>query len=214
MTTHRISVLGTGDMGGAIVQALKERTEHSISVRGSHPGSVAAALIHRLGVQAATDEAIEESDIVFVVVPAKKISQVVPALKAYRGILVSVSVSGTVGQDGQKSCAAQIAEALPAARVVNAFTSIWSNVIRDPGTAGKTSVFVCSDDEDAKAAITSLAQELGFEPINAGQLSVALYAEALGMFAVRLVLDAGPAARSAFEHSRQSRRSGHDLLQT
>ena len=42
-----------------------------------------------------------------------------------------------------------------------AFTSIWSNVIRDPGKAGKTSVFVCSDDDDAKAVITALAEGLG-----------------------------------------------------
>jgi 8-hydroxy-5-deazaflavin:NADPH oxidoreductase len=192
MTTYHISVLGTGDMGGALAQALKERTQHVISVRGSHPGSAStAALIDRLGVRAAKDEDIEKSDILFVVVPAKQITQIVSVLKGYRGIVVSVSVSGTVGQDGQKSCAEQIAEALPAARVVNAFTSIWSNVIRDPGNAGKTSVFVCSDDEGAKTVITKLAEELGFEPINAGKLSVALYAEALGMFAVRLALDAG-----------------------
>lgn len=36
-----------------------------------------------------------------------------------------------------------------------------------------------------------LAAELGFEPINAGKLSIALYAEVLGMFAVRLALDSG-----------------------
>jgi 8-hydroxy-5-deazaflavin:NADPH oxidoreductase len=32
---------------------------------------------------------------------------------------------------------------------------------------------------------------LGFEPIDAGELSIALYAEMLGLFAIRLALDAG-----------------------
>ena len=64
-------------------------------------------------------------------------------------------------------------------------------MVRNPGKVGKTSAFVCSDDEDAKAVIMSLAEELGFEPINGGKLSVVLYAEALGMFAVRLALDSG-----------------------
>src|ERR1700735_2294705 len=33
MTKHRITVFGTGDMGGAIIQALTERTQHIIAVR-------------------------------------------------------------------------------------------------------------------------------------------------------------------------------------
>ena len=41
------------------------------------------------------------------------------------------------------------------------------------------------------------SEELGFEPINGGQLSVALYAEALGVFAVRLALDSGYGRPSA-----------------
>jgi predicted dinucleotide-binding enzyme len=192
MTKHRIAVLGAGDMGGAIVQALTTRTPHTVTIRGSHPGSASAsALIGRLPVREATNADIDESDIVFVVVPAKAIPEITPVLKGYRGIVVSVSVSGSVGRDGQKSCAEQLAEALPDARVVNAFTSIWSTVVRNPGNVGKTSAFVCSDHEEAKAVITSLAGELGFEPVNGGKLNIALYAEALGMFAVRLALDSG-----------------------
>jgi predicted dinucleotide-binding enzyme len=187
-----VPILGTGDMGGAIAQALAERTRHDVAVRGSRPGSASAsALINRLALREATDADIEQSDIVFVVVPAKAIPGVAPILKDYRGIIVSVSVSGAVGRDGRKSSAEQLAEALPAAHVVNAFTSIWSTVVRNPGKAGKTGAFVCSDDEDAKVVIMSLAEELGFEPTDGGKLSVALHAEALGMFAVRLALDSG-----------------------
>lgn len=192
MTTHRITVLGTGDMGGAIVQALAERTQHDVTVRASHLGSQSAnALVDRLGVREATDADICESDLVFVVVPAKALPEVVPLLEGYRGIVISVSVSGTVGRDGLKSSAEQLSEGLPQARIVNAFTSIWSTVVRNPGKGGKTSAFVCSDHEDAKAVVMSLAEELGFEPVNGGKLSVALYTEVLGMFAVRLALDSG-----------------------
>jgi 8-hydroxy-5-deazaflavin:NADPH oxidoreductase len=190
MTKHRITVLGTGDMGGAIIQALTERTQHIIAVRGSRAGSASAtALVDRLGVREASEADIEHSDIVFVVVPTKAILAIEPLLREYRGIVVSVSVSGAAGRDGQKSVAEQLADAAPGARIVNAFTSIWSDVVREPGNAGKTSAFVCSD--DAKAIVMKLADELGFEPINGGKLSVSLYAEALGVFAVRLALDSG-----------------------
>ena len=87
---------------------------------------------------------------------------------------------------------------------MSAFTSIWSDVIREPGNAGKTSAFVCSDDDDAKAIVMKLADELGFEPINGGKLSVALYAEALGVFAVRLALDSGYGRTISFRAFRAS----------
>jgi predicted dinucleotide-binding enzyme len=45
--------------------------------------------------------------------------------------------------------------------------------------------------DDAKAAVSGIAREAGFEPINGGKLAVALYAEALGMFVVRLALVSG-----------------------
>ncbi len=192
MTANKISVVGTGDMGGAIAEALVHRTRHHVTVRGSRPGSASAtALVNQLAVREATDDDIAHSDIVFVVVPALALSDVVRVLQSYEGIVVSVSVSGSVGLDGQKSTAEQLAALLPGARVTNAFTSVWSTVVRDPGTAGKTSVFVCSDDENAKSIIMSLAEELGFESINGGALNVALYAEMLGVFAVRLARDSG-----------------------
>jgi predicted dinucleotide-binding enzyme len=80
---------------------------------------------------------------------------------------------------------------LPDAKIVSAFTSVWSTVVRNPGTGEKTSVFVCSDHDDAKAVVFEIARDAGFEPINGGKLAIALYTEALGMFAVRLALDSG-----------------------
>jgi predicted dinucleotide-binding enzyme len=188
----RISILGTGDMGGAIATALSRRTGHQISVRGSRPASDSAAkLMATLGVAEATDEVIAHSDVVFVVVPAGAIPEALAPLADFRGIVVSVSVSASVGLDGLPSSAEKIAAALPDAKIVNAFTSVWSTVVRNPGTGEKTSVFVCSDHDDAKAVVFEIAQDAGFEPINGGKLAIALYTEALGMFAVRLALDSG-----------------------
>jgi 8-hydroxy-5-deazaflavin:NADPH oxidoreductase len=194
-----ISIIGTGDMGAAIATALRQRTRSSIKVRGSQVGSVSAAkLVKDLGVAEATDQDITESDVVFVVVPAVTLKSAIAALNSFTGIVVSVAVSSSVGRDGLPSCAEQIAAALPRAKVVNAFTSVWSSVVRDPGSGEKTSVFVCSDDDTAKDTISRLVEEAGFEPIDGGKLSVALYAEVLGMFAVRLALDSGYGQRISF----------------
>jgi predicted dinucleotide-binding enzyme len=188
----RISILGTGDMGGAIATALSRRTGHQISVRGSRPASDSAAkLMATLGVAEATDDVIAQSEVVFVVVPAGAIPEALAPLADFRRIVVSVSVSASVGLDRLPSSAERIATALPDAKIVNAFTSVWSAVVRNPGTGEKTSVFVCSDHDDAKAVVFEIARDAGFEPINGGKLAIALYTEALGMFAVRLALDSG-----------------------
>ncbi len=186
-------------MGGAIATALSRRTGSRIKVRGSKAGSVSAAnLIKELGVAEATDRDLIESDVVFVVVPAVALQFAIAALESFTGIVVSVSVSSSVGRDGLPSCAEQIAAALPRATIVNAFTSVWSSVVRDPGRDEKTSVFVCSDDSAAKSTISHLVEEAGFEPIDGGKLYIALYAEVLGMFAVRLALDSGYGKRISF----------------
>jgi predicted dinucleotide-binding enzyme len=192
MDRLRISILGTGDMGGAIATALSRRTEHEIRVRGSRLGSASARkLVETLSIVEATDREIADSAMAFIVVPANAIPQALASLESFRGIAVSVSVSASVAQDGLRSTAERVAVALPNAKVVNAFSSIWSNVVRNPGSVDTTSVFVCSDHEDAKATVSAIAKEAGFEPINGGKLAMALYAEALGMFAVRLALDSG-----------------------
>ncbi|WP_301782712.1 NADPH-dependent F420 reductase [Caballeronia sp. SEWSISQ10-4 2] len=199
MKALNISILGTGDMGGAIATAISRRTRHLLRVRGSQPGSASARrLIDELGVAEATDQDFLASDIVFVVVPAAAIEQAAAILNNYRGIVVAVSVSGSVGQDGLPSAAARMAALLPDATLVSAFTSIWSNVIREPGRSGKTSVFVCSDEDNAKDVVSGLANELGFEPVNGGKLAMALYAEMMGIFAVRLAIDSGYGRKISF----------------
>ena len=192
METLKISVLGTGDMGGALATALHERTDHAIYVRGSRDASISAKnLVDEFGLAAASLNDLLTSDVVFVVVPPAELSQVAAKLDHYTGIVVAVSVSREVGRDGQPSSAETLAVALGGAKVVSAFTSMWSDVVRNPGTEANVSAFIASDHDDAKAVVSALAKALGFQAIDGGPLANALYAEAMGMFAVRLAIDSG-----------------------
>jgi hypothetical protein len=125
-------------------------------------GASAAALADRLSLKLAADEDIAASDIVFAVVPPTAIVQVDETLADYRGIVIALIVDGTIGFDGNKSAAEQLAEALPNARVAGAFTSLWDAVVRNPGTSGKTSIFVFSDDEEARGTVVELCRRTGF----------------------------------------------------
>src|SRR5205823_10438398 len=73
----------------------------------------------------------------------------------------------------------------PGARVVKAFNTMASQVIeldRDLLTRRHVSVFLCSDDEQAKSLVKQLAEELGFIGVDCGKLERAQLVEAVGDF--------------------------------
>jgi predicted dinucleotide-binding enzyme len=74
---------------------------------------------------------------------------------------------------------------MPGARVVKAFNTMASQVIqldRDELARKPVSVYLCSDDEQAKSVVKGLAEELGFVGINCGALERAQLVEAVGDF--------------------------------
>ena len=69
-------------------------------------------------------------------------------------------------QDDGTSATEQLACLVPKGRVVTAFTSISSPLIREPASGGKPTVFICADDEAARATVIALAKEIGFEGVD------------------------------------------------
>lgn len=85
----------------------------------------------------------------------------------------------------------RIQAAFPAARVVKALNTINCNVMVDPGSVpGDHVVFVCGNDEEARAHASALITELGFPKhriIDLGDITGARGAEQYVMLWVRLV---------------------------
>ena len=149
--------------GRAFATAFAKRTSHTVSMRGSHAGSSsAAALSRQLGVRVADDKELLAADVVFVATPPATLDDVAAA-----GIIVSAMVPGTGGyelkRDDGTSAAEQLARLVSKGRVVTAFTSISSALIRDPASGEKPTVFTCAGDEAARSTVIALAKEIGFE---------------------------------------------------
>jgi len=140
----KLVIIGTGDMGSALAAALKQRAGHDVRVRGSHLGSHSAiGLVQQLGVSEASHHDFMVANAVFVVVPWGAIAATAKLLHSYVGIVVSVVVPWSNGGDPRTdmiSAAEHLSRFLPGARVVNAFTSISSTLIRNPGRGEKPSV--------------------------------------------------------------------------
>jgi predicted dinucleotide-binding enzyme len=113
------------------------------------------------------DKELLAADVVFVATPPATLDDVAATLKDYTGIIVSAMVPGAGGyelkRDDGTSAAEQLARLVPKGRVVTAFTSISSALIRDPASGEKPTVFTCADDEDARSTVIALATEIGFE---------------------------------------------------
>jgi 8-hydroxy-5-deazaflavin:NADPH oxidoreductase len=83
------------------------------------------------------------------------------------------------------SHAERLADDVPGARVVKAFNTMASQVIeldRDELARRRISVFLCSDDAEAKSIVKGLAEELGFIGVDCGELERAQMVEAVGDF--------------------------------
>jgi predicted dinucleotide-binding enzyme len=83
------------------------------------------------------------------------------------------------------SHAERLAADAPTARVVKAFNTMASQLIelgRDELARRRVSVFLCSDDAQAKSVVKGLAEELGFVGVDCGELERAQLVESVGDF--------------------------------
>jgi len=94
-------------------------------------------------------------------------------------------------QDDGTSATEQLARLVPKGRVVTAFTSISSALIREPASGEKPTVFTCADDKAARSTVIALAKEIGFEAVDAGHLDASRNIENLGLLVGQLAYGSG-----------------------
>lgn len=198
----KITVIGTGEMGSAIATAIVQRTKHEVFLKGSRPKSASVVkLCKELEVKEANEYDLLTSEIAILAVPGEAIEEAAKELGKFKNALLSVvSSSDYLKSDDASpvSAAEKFAELVPTAHVVHGFTSVAAQIMREPSKT-KSSVFVCGDNKAAVARISELATDLGFDPVKAGGLANARYAEAAGHLWAALAFDGGYGVRVHFE---------------
>jgi hypothetical protein len=87
----------------------------------------------------------------------------------------------------ETSAAEMLASWAPGARVVKIFNTTGANNMANPDYGGvAATMFYCGDDAGAKAAAAQLASDLGFDPVDAGNLEQARLLEPLALLWIRL----------------------------
>lgn len=91
------------------------------------------------------------------------------------------------GLEGDRSAAEQVAAWAPGAKVVKIFNTTGANNMDDPRFGDdRATMFYCGDDAEAKKVAARLAEELGFEAVDAGPLAEARSLEHLALLWIHL----------------------------
>jgi 8-hydroxy-5-deazaflavin:NADPH oxidoreductase len=174
--TH-VSILGTGNMGPAIAE---------IVTKGGNTVEL---------FDSSDTERPVTGDIVVFAVPYPAVSQVLAQRGDQLADKVVVDITNplnfetfdslTVPADG--SAAAEIAAALPEARVVKAFNTTFAATLKS-GVVGDRppTALIAGDDAEAKALLTEVVSAGGLSVVDAGSLRRARELEALGFLQISL----------------------------
>lgn len=186
----KIAIVGAGDVGKTLGTGWSKG--HRVDYVGrTLPAAEKGALVGA-------------AEVVVVATPAHAVDAALDGLPLAGKIVVDCTnplkpdLSGlTLGTD--TSAAEHLAAIAPGARVVKAFNTVGFNIMANPSFGDHSAVmFVAGDDAEAKKTVLALASELGFEGIDAGELTVARYLEPFAMLWIHLAYRAGLGRDFAF----------------
>jgi predicted dinucleotide-binding enzyme len=176
----RIGIIGSGEIGSGIAR-LAVAAGYEVLIANSRGPASLQGLIEELGPQARAGDVREAAD--FGEIPVLAIP-----LGAYtalpKGALVGKTILSTgnyyPGRDGRipqldarELTTAELEQSLlPGSVVVKAFNNIFSHHIPAlAASAPRTALAIFGDDDKAKARVSTIVDELGFEPVDAGTLA-------------------------------------------
>lgn len=189
-TAETIAIIGTGEVGSALGRRFGE-LDHVVVYGSRDPerDDVRRLVAATRGPARATSQAdaVVNADIVVLAIPWDAAREVTETLGDLSGrLVIDPTNPRRIDADGFRdyafdgSNAERIAEWLPGADVVKAFSTLGAATMLEPSLAGgPVSIPLAGDDADAKRTVAALARELGFEPVDVGPLRFARVIEGL-----------------------------------
>jgi predicted dinucleotide-binding enzyme len=180
MTT--IGIIGAGHIGSQIAR-LAVANDYNVVISNSRGPETLSALIAELGpkARAATAvEAAEAGDIVVVSVPLKNYRKVPVEPLASKIVIDTDNYyperDGHIAElDNESTTTSELLQAhLPTSKVVKAFNHIYAADLtthgQPAGAKNRRALVIAGDEKDAKASVTHLLDQFGFDTVDAGPL--------------------------------------------
>ena len=200
-----IAVIGGGGVGETLAKAWSRRghtvsfgvrdpgsekskklaTSSGIAVKSNGDAAAAAQVVVLATLWQATREAVQScGDLA-----GKIVIDCTNPLKAdFTGLAVGHTTSG----------AEQVASWASGARVFKAMNQIGSNLMDDPELPGGRPVMFVAGGQEGKGEVVNLVRELGFDTVDAGELTIARLLEPYAMLWIHLALRRGFGRNIAF----------------
>jgi predicted dinucleotide-binding enzyme len=177
-----IGIIGAGHIGSQVAR-LALASGYDVVISNSRGPETLSGLVRELGPHAraaAPADAAKAGDIVVVSVPLKNYRSV--PVEPLAGKIVIDTNNYYPERDGQirelddeSTTTAELLQAhLPASKVVKAFNHIYAHELttegRPAGTKNRRALSIFGDDEAAKATVTRLLDQFGFDVVDGGPL--------------------------------------------
>jgi len=177
-----IGIIGAGDVGSQVAR-LAIKSGYNVVISNSRGPETLFSRVYELGPKARATTAVEAAkagDIVVVSVPLKNYKQV-PAEPLAGKIVIDTNNyypqrDGHIAElDNESTTTAELLQAhLPASKVVKGFNHIYASQIttdgQPAGTKNRRALVIAGDDREAKAVVTHLLDQFGFDTVDAGPL--------------------------------------------
>jgi predicted dinucleotide-binding enzyme len=209
----RIGILGSGLMGGKL-GTIFAQAGHEVIFSYARSADKLNKLAREAGGNARSGsprDAAQDSDVLLLAVHWSRIDDVLKQAGDLSGKVI-ISCSLPMDADNTKlviannsSGAEELAKKVPKARIVSAFNTIPSEVLFGVFEArtkpNRPSLIYCGDDANSKAIAAELIRDVGFDPLDAGRLSIARYMEPFTLLVAELAYegDRGPEMAYTFK---------------
>ena len=210
----RIGILGSGLMGGKL-GTIFARAGHDVVFSYARSQAKLDDLARKAGKHARAGtarEAAHGADAILLAVHWLRVDDVLKQTGDLSGQVV-ITCSLPMNQENTElvvgttsSGAEELAKKLPKARVAAAFNTVPSEVFfpvyEAKRKANGPSVVFYGDDEKAKQVAARLISDVGFEPVDAGPLRIARYAEPFALLMGQLAYEGGGGPEVAYRFER------------
>jgi hypothetical protein len=194
----KIAFIGTGNVGTPLADHL-QKLGHQVFIAARDPQSKSVRDATRRNAElivTSQKEAVLEAEVVFLATPFGAIeSALAPVTELLDGkVLVDctnpVSAALSHGLQSQTSGSEAVQDFVPNARVVKAFTIYGFENFEDTAYAGygdlKPAMLIAGNNVSAKETVMALCSELGWEPVDTGDLAMSLHLEHMTLLWIKM----------------------------
>ncbi len=204
----KIAIIGAGNVGSSLGKGWAARGHEVVfGVRDSRDAKVQEVVEATGGKARATS--VKDAAAAEVVVLATPWVATQEALRAAGDVRGKIVVDATnplkpdlsgLALGHTTSAGEEVARWATGAKVVKAFNTIGAQHMASPRFGGQSaSMFICGDDAGAKKTVATLAEALGFDPVDTGPLTQARLLEPLAMLWISMALLYGQGPDIAFK---------------